>query len=136
MTDYIFGLASAPEAEDDSLDPPQWSPQGIENLKRNKMFIPDNSSKVSPDWWWSSCTGGENRNFISEPVAVERGVGRLGVGGTGAIGFGGNRGLPRRGGSWAVTGNSERTGFSWSTETESILEPIWREKYLGEQEIA
>ena len=49
MTDYIFGLASAPEADDDSLDPPQWSPQGIENLKRNKMFIPDNSSKVSPD---------------------------------------------------------------------------------------
>ena len=39
MTDYIFGLVSAPEADDDSLDPPQWSPQGIENLKRNKMMM-------------------------------------------------------------------------------------------------
>ena len=46
-----------------------------------------------------------------------------------ARGFAGNRNLPLRGGSWAVTGNSESTGFSWSMETETVLEPIWREKH-------
>ena len=28
--------------------------------------------------------------------------------------------------------HSESTGSSRSKETESVLEPIWREKYLGE----
>ena len=31
-----------------------------------------------------------------------------------------------------MTVNSERTGFNLSTETESVLEPIWREKYFGD----
>ena len=35
-----------------------------------------------------------------------------------------------RGGSWAVTGNLEMTGFNHlSTDTKSVLEPTWRKKY-------
>ena len=84
-------------------------------------------------------TGGEKLTFLFGPVALGRGVGRFGVGGDKAGGFRaggfrGKRGLPLRGGSGAVSGNSESTGFSRSTETESVLEPIWREKYLGERE--
>ena len=94
-------------------------------------------------------TGGEKWTFFFGLVALGKGVGwpeiggggaggfkvkGLGTGGNGAGGFGDNRGLPLQGGVWVVTGNSESTGFSRSTETESVLEPIWREKYLGERE--
>ena len=34
----------------------------------------------------------------------------------------------------SVTGNSDRTGFNLSTDTESVLEPTWGEKYFGERE--
>ena len=85
-------------------------------------------------------TDGENRTLFLGTPAFERGVGRsrvggnggTGVGGTGAGGSGALGGLPRRGGVWAMTVNSERTGFNLSTETESVLEPIWREKYFGD----
>ena len=67
-------------------------------------------------------TGGENRTLFFELLAVERGVWRLGVGGNGGIG--GTEGTEgTRGGSWAGTGNLERTGFNLTTETKSVLEP-------------
>ena len=37
MSEYIFGLASTPEIEDDYLCHPQGSPQHLQNLQRNKM---------------------------------------------------------------------------------------------------
>jgi len=39
-------------------------------------------------------------------------------------------GLPRQGGSSTTTGTSDRTGFSWSTDTQSVLKPTWRRKTL------
>ena len=39
-------------------------------------------------------------------------------------------GLPQQGGSSATTGTSDRTGFSWSMDTQSVLEPTWRRKTL------
>ena len=55
------------------------------------------------------------------------GVGSIGAGG---FGFGG---WPRQGGSCETTGNSDRTGFSLSTDTESVLEPTWRRKNFEER---
>ena len=61
------------------------------------------------------------------------GAGDIETGDIGArdIRVGGLGGLPVQGGNWATTGTSDRTGFRWSTETESILEPICTVKYFG-----
>ena len=37
---------------------------------------------------------------------------------------------PWQGGFWAVTGNLDRTGFNLFTDTESVLELIWRKNTL------
>ena len=144
MTKYIFILASAPETEDNNsrssieVPPASWEPvekQDVYPPTTLLGFLRTKDERV---------TGGENRIFFLEPLAVERDVGRLRVWATGAGGFwvGGTRaggfedniGLPPWGGSWAVTGNLEKNGFSWSMETESVLKHIWREKYLGERQ--
>ena len=82
-----------------------------------------------------SCWG-ENRTFFFIPGVLWRGAGEAedngaGADGAGANGAGDDRGLPRRGGCWGVTGWSESTGLSRSIETESDLEPISTRKFFG-----
>ena len=79
---------------------------------------------------------GENWTFFFIPGALRRGAGEVGANGAGADGAGANGagddgGLSRWGGCWGVTGWSESTGLSQSTETESDLEPISTRKYFG-----
>ena len=93
-------------------------------------------------WWlsWTSHRGflrtgrgescwGENGTFFFLPGALWRSAGEAGAGadGAGANGAWDDGGLPCRG----VTGWSESTGLSRSTETESDLEPISTRKYFG-----